>query len=36
MSKAKIFVSSTCYDLKDVRNNLKLFLKKLGFETTFS
>jgi len=32
----KVFVSSTCYDLKYIRENLKYFIKTLGYEPILS
>jgi DNA repair photolyase len=32
----KVFISSTCYDLKEVRNNLKSELEKAGYDATIS
>ncbi|MBU3105149.1 DUF4062 domain-containing protein [Clostridium gasigenes] len=32
MSKPKIFVSSTYYDLKFVRSNIKRFIEQYGFD----
>lgn len=32
MAKARIFISSTCYDLSAVRNELDEFLSSLDFE----
>jgi len=33
MAKPRIFVSSTYYDLKHIRNNLEAFIETLGYET---
>jgi HAD superfamily phosphoserine phosphatase-like hydrolase len=33
MSKPRVFISSTYIDLKDVRNNLKLFVDSMGMES---
>ena len=32
MAKPRIFISSTCFDLNDVRSELTSFLGKYGFE----
>lgn len=37
MSKLKVFVSSTCYDLSSVRSGLKRFIEEeLGYEAVLS
>jgi len=36
MAIPRIFVSSTCYDLKYIRENLKYFIKTLGYEPILS
>ena len=36
MAIPKIFVSSTCYDLKEIRDNLYEFIKSIGFSPVFS
>lgn len=36
MAIPKVFVSSTCYDLKYIRENLKYFIKTLGYEPILS
>jgi hypothetical protein len=36
MPNPRVFVSSTCYDLKYVRENLKFFIRSLGFEPILS
>jgi len=36
MAIPKIFVSSTCYDLKYIRENLKLFINEVGYESILS
>lgn len=36
MPTPRIFVSSTCYDLKYVRENLKFFIRSLGYEPILS
>ncbi len=36
MAVPRVFVSSTCYDLKYIRENLKYFIKNLGFEPVLS
>ena len=36
MRKPAIFVSSTCYDLKQIRNDTRLFLEGLGLEPVLS
>lgn len=33
MAKPRIFVSSTYYDLKHIRNNIEAFIKSMGYET---
>lgn len=32
MAKPRVFLSSTCYDLKYIRNDLQRFIKDLGYE----
>jgi hypothetical protein len=32
MARPRVFISSTFYDLKEVRSKLKLFIKNMGFE----
>jgi hypothetical protein len=32
MAKPRVFISSTCYDLKDVRSSISAFFDRLGFE----
>ena len=32
MPKLRVFVSSTCYDLKQVRENMKEFIESYGYE----
>jgi len=36
MAKPRIFVSSTCYDLKHIRASLENFIESLGFEAILS
>lgn len=36
MSKLKVFVSSTCYDLESERKKLREFIEKMGYESVFS
>jgi len=36
MAIPKVFISSTCYDLKYIRENLKYFVKTLGYEPILS
>lgn len=36
MAIPRVFISSTCYDLKYIRENLKYFLKTLGYEPVLS
>ncbi len=36
MAIPRVFVSSTCYDLKYIRENLKYFIKTLGYEPVLS
>lgn len=36
MASPKVFVSSTCYDLKYIRENIKFFVKTLGYEPVLS
>lgn len=36
MPAPRIFVSSTCYDLKYIRENLKFFIRGLGYEPVLS
>ncbi|MER2126306.1 DUF4062 domain-containing protein [Solibacillus sp.] len=36
MASPKIFVSSTCYDLKYIRENIKYFINTLGYESILS
>lgn len=36
MAVPRVFVSSTCYDLKHIRENLKYFIKNLGYESVLS
>jgi hypothetical protein len=36
MATPKIFVSSTCYDLHDLRNNLRNFIKNFDYEPVMS
>lgn len=36
MAIPRIFVSSTCYDLKYIRENLKYFIRNLGYEPVLS
>lgn len=33
MAKTKVFVSSTYYDLKHIRNSLEEFISNFGYET---
>lgn len=36
MANPRIFISSTCYDLKYIRENIKYFVKTLGYEPVLS
>ena len=36
MAKPRIFISSTYYDLKDIRSSLDNFVESLGFEPILS
>lgn len=36
MPAPRVFVSSTCYDLKYIRENLRFFVRSLGFEPVLS
>lgn len=36
MATPRVFVASTCYDLKYIRANLKYFIKSLGYEPVLS
>jgi len=36
MASPKVFISSTCYDLKYIRENLKYFVKTIGYEPILS
>lgn len=36
MAVPRVFISSTCYDLKYIRENLKYFIKTLGYEPVLS
>lgn len=36
MAAPRIFVSSTCYDLQDVRNNIRSFIQEYGYEPVMS
>ncbi|WP_424688577.1 MAG: DUF4062 domain-containing protein [Halarcobacter ebronensis] len=36
MAIPRVFVSSTCYDLKHIRENLKFFIKSIGYEPVLS
>lgn len=36
MAELKVFVSSTCYDLSQLRSQLRLFIKNLGYEPVMS
>jgi hypothetical protein len=36
MAIPRVFVSSTCYDLKYIRENLKYFIKTIGYEPVLS
>lgn len=36
MATPKVFISSTCYDLKYIRENLKYFVKTIGYEPILS
>jgi hypothetical protein len=36
MPVPRIFISSTCYDLKYIRENLKFFIRNLGYEPVLS
>ncbi len=36
MPSPRIFISSTCYDLKYIRENLKFFMRNLGYEPILS
>lgn len=36
MAAPRVFVSSTCYDLQDVRNNIRSFIHEYGYEPVMS
>ncbi|MAF85774.1 MAG: hypothetical protein CL875_04780 [Dehalococcoidales bacterium] len=36
MAIPRVFISSTCYDLKYIRENLKCFIRTLGYEPVLS
>jgi hypothetical protein len=36
MPSPRVFISSTCYDLKYIRENLKFFIRNLGYEPILS
>ncbi|HDR4461393.1 TPA: DUF4062 domain-containing protein [Bacillus cereus] len=36
MAAPRVFVSSTCYDLSEIRDNLKAFIENLGYEAVLS
>ncbi|MNJ26431.1 hypothetical protein D3C77_209140 [compost metagenome] len=36
MAIPRVFISSTCYDLKYIRENLKYFIKTIGYEPVLS
>lgn len=36
MAIPRVFISSTCYDLKYIRENLKYFIRTLGYEPVLS
>lgn len=36
MATPRVFISSTCYDLKYIRENLKFFVRTLGYESVLS
>jgi hypothetical protein len=36
MAIPRVFISSTCYDLRYIRENLKFFIKNMGFEPVLS
>lgn len=36
MATPRIFISSTCYDLKYIRENLKFFIRTIGYEPVLS
>lgn len=36
MASPKVFISSTCYDLKYIRENIKYFIKTIGYEPVLS
>lgn len=36
MAKPRVFVSSTCYDLRPIRASLELFIRSLGYEPILS
>lgn len=36
MAIPRVFISSTCYDLRYIRENLKFFIKTMGFEPVLS
>lgn len=36
MATPRVFISSTCYDLKYIRENLKYFVKTIGYEPVMS
>ncbi|MBE5107265.1 DUF4062 domain-containing protein [Bacillus thuringiensis] len=36
MAAPRVFVSSTCFDLNEIRDNLKLFIESLGYDAVLS
>ncbi|MDP1845332.1 MAG: DUF4062 domain-containing protein, partial [Candidatus Moranbacteria bacterium] len=36
MPPPRVFVSSTCYDLKYIRENLRYFIERMGYEPVLS
>ena len=36
MAVPRVFVSSTCYDLKYIRENIRYFINNMGFESILS
>jgi hypothetical protein len=36
MATPRVFISSTCYDLKYIRENLKFFIQNAGYEPVLS
>ena len=36
MAIPRVFISSTCYDLKYIRENLRFFIKTIGYDPILS